>query len=253
MLAMKIIVNADDLGMSESINEAIFDGMQRNVISSATVLANGTAVESAMGQLHQFPKQSFGVHLNLTEFEPVHPDSNKDLARIIDQNGCFNGNAIRQVKIDVPLLRAVFQEWCSQIEKLIRLGLEPSHLDAHHHVHTIPQLLPVLVALRRRYKINKIRISRNMYDQAEHPGSLLLGKKRFFNTALRSVGFRTVRVFTDLVTFIELCALRPPKADTAELMTHPDSSSMNEEMRVLGGSWPEMLHYPAALISYKTL
>jgi len=253
MPAMKIIVNADDLGMSESVNEAIFHGMQRNVITSATLLANGAALESAVRELHRFPKHSFGVHLNLTEFEPVHPASNKNLAGIIDDKGCFNGNAIRQIRIDVPLLRAIFQEWCSQIEKLVKMGVEPSHLDAHHHVHTIPQLLPVLVALRRRYKINKIRISRNMYDDAERPGSFLLGKKKFSNFVLRTVGFRTVCVFTDLLTFIELCAVYPPKAGTAELMTHPDLTSVNEEMSVLGGAWPEMLQYPAALISYKTL
>src|SRR5262245_2766147 len=108
MPAMKIIVNADDLGMSESVNDAIFDGMQRNVITSATMLANGAAVESAVGRLHQFPGYSFGVHLNLTEFEPVHPDSKKNLARIIAKNGCFSGNAIREVRVDVPLLRAIF-------------------------------------------------------------------------------------------------------------------------------------------------
>ncbi|HTS04201.1 MAG TPA: ChbG/HpnK family deacetylase [Candidatus Eisenbacteria bacterium] len=250
---MKIIVNADDLGLSESVNEAIFHGMQRNVITSATLLANGVALESAVRELQRFPKHSFGVHLNLTEFEPVHPASKKNLARIIDERGCFAGNAIRQAKIDIHMLRAIFQEWCSQIEKLVTLGVEPSHLDAHHHVHTIPQLLPVLVALRRRYKINKIRISRNMYDDAEHPGSLMLGKKKVFNSALRTFGFRTVHVFTDLLTFIELCAVCPPKAGTAELMTHPGSTSVNEEMSVLGGAWPELLQYPAALISYKTL
>ena len=105
----------------------------------------------------------------------------------------------------------------------MRLGVEPSHLDAHHHVHTIPQLLPVLAALRRRYKINKVRISRNMYDDSERPGRLLLAKKRLFNAALRMIGFRTTRIFTDLVTFIKLCAVRPPRLASVELMTHPGS------------------------------
>lgn len=250
---MRIIVNADDLGMSESVNEAIFTGMQRRLITSATMLANGHALGSAIRELSHFPSCSFGVHLNLTEFEPVCATSRKELARIIDEDGRFNGNSIRKIKIDVPLLRAVFKEWCSQIENLMRLGVQPSHLDAHHHVHTIPQLFPVLVALRRRYKINKIRISRNMYDESERPKRLLLEKKRFFNTALRSVGFRTVSVFTDLATFVKLCATCPPPDETVELMTHPDTLVRNEEAVLLESAWPERLCYNATLISYKTL
>jgi chitin disaccharide deacetylase len=178
---MKIIVNADDLGISETVNEAIFQGMQRGTVTSATMLSNGPAVRAATQQLHLFPNCSFGVHLNLTEFEPLCSGSVTALAAILDQNKCFKGNSIREVGIGLPMLRAVFREWCSQIENLIRLGVEPSHLDAHHHVHTIPQLLPVLAALRRRYQINKVRISRNMYDDSERPGGLLLAKKRLFN------------------------------------------------------------------------
>jgi predicted glycoside hydrolase/deacetylase ChbG (UPF0249 family) len=250
---MRIIVNADDLGISEPVNEAIFQGMQRGAITSATMLANGPAVRVAAQNLHLFPQCSFGVHLDLTEFEPLCQGSYVDLASILDKNNCFNGNSIREVRITRPMLRAIFREWCSQIENLMRLGVEPSHLDAHHHVHTIPQLLPVLAALRRRYKINKVRISRNMYDDSEHPGQLLLTKKWLFNLALRAVGFRTTRVFTDLGTFVKLCAHRPPRRASVELMTHPGSLPRNEEAVLLESDWPGRLAYKATLVSYNNL
>jgi predicted glycoside hydrolase/deacetylase ChbG (UPF0249 family) len=252
-MLMKIIVNADDLGMSEPVNEAIFQGMQRGTITSATVLSNGPAVRAAAQQLHLFPDCSFGVHLNLSEFHPLCPGSMPALASILDQNNCFNGNSIREVRISVPMLRAIFREWCSQIENLMRLGVEPSHLDAHHHVHTIPQMLPVLAALRRRYKINKVRISRNMYDDSERPGGLLLAKKRLFNSALRTIGFRTTRIFTDLGTFIKLCAARPPRPASVELMTHPGAVPRDEEANLLESDWPGMLSYEATLVSYNNL
>ena len=250
---MRIIVNADDLGMSESVNEAIFDGMRRGQITSATMLANGIALKSAIRESHCFPNCSFGIHLNLTEFEPLHAESRKELASIVDSNGCFNGNSIREVKIGVSLLKAIFREWCCQVENLIGLGVSPSHFDAHHHVHTIPQLLPVMAALRRRYKINKVRISRNMYDDLERPGRLLLEKKRLFNTALRTIGFRTTRLFTDLGTFVQLCNGVPPRSDSAELMTHPDASQRNRETTLLENDWTQKLSYKTTLISYNTL
>ena len=250
---MRIIVNADDLGMSESVNEAIFGGMQRGQITSATMLANGVALKSAIRELRRFPDCSFGVHLNLTEFEPLYGESRKELACILDQQGCFNGNRIREVSIRVPLLKAIFREWCCQIENLIKLGVEPSHFDAHHHVHTIPQLLPVIAALRRRYKIDKVRISRNMYDDLERPGRLLLQKKRLFNVALRTIGFRTTGIFTDLATFVQLCTGGPPQSESAELMTHPDASQRNKETSLLESNWNHKLSYKTTLISYKAL
>lgn len=250
---MRIIVNADDLGMSEAVNGAIFDGMSRGVITSATMLSNGPSIEAAARELHRFPACSFGVHLNLTEFEPVCQESHNELAVILDGNGCFNGNRIREVPISQKMLGSIFREWCAQIERLIRLGVEPSHFDAHHHVHTIPQLLPVMSRLRRRYKINRVRISRNLYDGSERPSQLLLAKKRVFNCALRVLGFRTTGLFTDLGTFIKLCSGKPPKTASAELMTHPGSLPRNEETNLLEGNWPGKLSYQATLMSYKAL
>lgn len=245
-------MNADDLGISEAVNENIFQGMERKVITSATMLANGSAVQAAAREANRFTHCSFGIHLNLTEFEPMSSDSLRDLKPILNEKNCFNGNSIREVSISQSLLRAIFREWCCQVESLIQLGIEPSHFDGHHHVHTIPQMIPVLVALRRRYKIDKIRISRNMYDRPERPTRSLLAKKSVFNMALRTVGFRTTRIFTDLQTFVSLCGSRPP-APTAELMTHPGSLPRDSEAALLEEHWPSKLSYEVALISYKNL
>jgi len=250
---MRIIVNADDLGISDSVNEAVFEGMQSGTITSATLLANGPSVQAAAKTLLLFPNCSFGVHLNLTEFAPLCKESYQDLKSILNDNRQFNGNTIREVPISVAMLRAIFREWCEQIESLMRLGVEPSHFDAHHHVHTIPQMLPVLAALLRRYKIDKIRISRNMYDQSELPGQALLTKKWVYNSALRTIGYRTTRIFTDLLTFIKLYAGGPPGPGSAELMTHPGSLPRNEEASLLECNWPGKLAYDVALISYKSL
>jgi len=253
ILSMRVVVNADDLGISDAVNEAIFNGMRSGTVTSATLLSNGPAVQAAARSLRLFPKCSFGVHLNLTEFEPLCPESYVDLAAILDKNGCFNGNSIREVRIGVPMLRAIFREWSWQIENLMRLGVEPSHFDAHHHVHTIPQLLPVLAALRKRYKIHKVRISRNMYEDFERPSQLLLAKKRLFNLALRTIGFQTTRIFTDLTTYVKLCGAAPPSSGSVELMTHPGSLPRAEEATLLESDWTRRLSYKATLISYKSL
>jgi len=252
-MPIRIIVNADDLGMSAEVNEAIFRALEDGVITSATMLSNGSAVIPAARMLHRFPNCSFGIHLNLTEFQPLCPGSYTALSSILDEHKGFNGNAIREVRISPPMLRAIYKEWCAQIDNLIALGVKPSHLDAHHHVHTIPQMLPVLAALRRRYRINKARISLNMYDPATPASKILLSKKWLYHQALRCIGFKTTQGFAELEVFVKICAARPPREQLIELMTHPGSVLSSEEPALLAGDWTKKLSYQVALVSYKDL
>ncbi len=252
-MPIQIIVNADDLGLSAEVNEAIFRAMEAGVITSATLLSNGAAVIPAARMLPRFPNCSFGVHLNLTQFQRLDAENPTALSSILDEHNCFKGNAIREVRISAPMLRAIYREWCAQIDNLIHLGVQPSHLDSHHHVHTIPQMLPVLAALRRRYRIDKARISRNMYDPAAPASKVLLAKKWLFNQALRCIGFKTTGIFTELEVFIRVCAARPPEESLIELMAHPGSAFSGEEPGLLASDWTKKLSYQVALVSYGAL
>jgi predicted glycoside hydrolase/deacetylase ChbG (UPF0249 family) len=249
----RIVVNADDLGISEEVNEAIFRRLENRTVTSATILSNGPFTAEAIKRVHRFPECSFGVHLNLTEFKPLSANSQVALSEILNERGQFNGNAIREIKIGVPVLSAIYREWCEQIENVMRMGAQPSHLDGHHHVHTIPQMLPVLALLRRRYKINCIRISRNLYAPPELVTRGMLAKKGLYNLALRRIGFKTTGIFTDLETFVKLCSLQPPGKHTAELMTHPGLEPNSEESHLLDSDWLISLGYKATLVSYKAL
>ena len=85
MASIAIIVNADDLGMSAAVNEATFDLMSRGRISSATLLANAPAAREAACRAAAFPDCSFGVHLNVTQFEPLTKGSGARL--LVDERG----------------------------------------------------------------------------------------------------------------------------------------------------------------------
>jgi len=99
----------DDLGISEEANDAIFRGMTNGLITSTSILSNGPAMEASQRMLGFFPQCSIGVHLNLSEFEPFCEDSVRGLASVLDENGHFDGNVIREVRIDVPMIRAIFR------------------------------------------------------------------------------------------------------------------------------------------------
>jgi predicted glycoside hydrolase/deacetylase ChbG (UPF0249 family) len=84
---MKIIINADDLGISRLVNDEIFSLIAKGRISSATIMANAPATEDALARLSQFPQASYGVHMNCTQFAPLTKD--EALKPLLADNGEF--------------------------------------------------------------------------------------------------------------------------------------------------------------------
>ena len=248
---MHIIVNADDLGMDATVNDAIFELMTARLISSATILANGPAMRDAVARLHLFPACSFGVHLNLTQF---HPLTGGTAATVLTGG---TGQLSRSIEHAVPtmaLLHAAFEECCAQIDRLADAGVHISHFDSHNHVHTRPHIFPVLKALQKRYRMRKVRIAKNLYS-ASQPSSLSLRwKKRAYNAALRRVYHtHTTDVFTELLTFAEWCQRHTSRYGSVEVMVHPGASYAGEETRLLQSDWLTTLTPRTELINYRQL
>jgi predicted glycoside hydrolase/deacetylase ChbG (UPF0249 family) len=248
----QIIVNADDLGISGEVNEAIFSLMTAGRVTSSTMLANGPQVEAAAARIRDFPKCSFGAHLNLTEFKPLTTDS--ALAPILNEAGEFNSNRIREIHVGSRLREAIFQEWRAQIAQLRTLGVELSHIDSHHHVHTIPSLFPVLKRIQKACGIRRVRLSMNIYGPRAKTSSWLLFKKRLWNFAVRNF-YSTVTTagMTDLNVFLETVASIKASGQTIEVMVHPGSLLYRNETELLWGRWLEQLPFEAHLISYREL
>src|SRR5690349_20120484 len=102
--------------------------MEKGAVTSATMLANGAALQLAAAEVSRFPQTSFGVSLNMTECKTVAPTS--DLSAILHQAGFYRGNHIRDITNEKELKAAIFQDWSAQIEKIIGLGNRHSHLDS---------------------------------------------------------------------------------------------------------------------------
>ena len=132
---MKIIINADDLGLSPAVNHAIFALMEEGRITSATLMANAPAAEEAAQRLARLPRCSFGVHLVGTELRPL--SSHPGLAPLLNEKGEFAGN-LRRISITPAIANGIFAEWCAQIDRALALGVPVSHIDSHHHSHTEP-------------------------------------------------------------------------------------------------------------------
>ncbi len=243
---MRMVINADDLGLSEEVNEAVFKLMDAGRITSSTLLANGPAVEAAAREARRRPRQSFGVHLNLTELSPLEPLPR--LKPLLNCAGEFAGN-LRNVPITAALKESILVEWRAQVRRIMDLGINPSHFDSHHHVHTIPALMPVLKRLQREFGIRRVRLSKNFYGPGRRPGVTLLAAKAFWNFVLRNwYHTRTTAAFTSLADFVENGAAS--RHSSIELMVHPGASGFAAETDALAGDWRERLACPSELISY---
>jgi chitin disaccharide deacetylase len=249
--SIAVIVNADDLGIDQDVNEATFDLMARGRVTSATIMANAPATREAARRASQVSGCSFGVHLNVTQFEPLTGGPGARL--LVDERGQMS-RANEDAPPTPPLLRAVYRELCAQIERVAALGVRITHLDSHHHVHTRACFFPVLKEVQRRYRIRRVRLTKNFYSPGRRCPADLRWKKRAYNWALQSVyATHTTDAFTEFLTYAKADAARQRSIDRIELMVHPGAAYAAEETAMLESDWTARTNLPVRLISYAEL
>jgi predicted glycoside hydrolase/deacetylase ChbG (UPF0249 family) len=228
-----LIINADDLGFSKGVNLAIETALLHGWISSSTLLANAPCCREGVAIAHRHrSRASFGIHLNLTEFHPLSEPSELGRSGLLAEDGSFAGT-IRELAGDRDLRAACFGELDAQIRWVRSMGIEISHFDSHHHIHTIPWMLPVIHQLQKEHGIWSMRNTMNVYGRRLHskpPLTRILGK-RIWEATCRLRGTRMPVVFTGVDVFLE-DPLRKQFTHSAsiELMCHPGQDGYEEDL-----------------------
>ena len=151
-----LILNADDFGYSYGVNYGIIESHLRGVLTSTTLMAGMPGFDHAVSLAKAHPSLGVGVHLTLTCGRPVLTDHKT----LTEPNGDFHSQAYYHNE-EQPLDKdEVYREWKAQIEKVLAAGIEPTHLDSHHHVHTFRGREDVFVRLAREYDL-PVRNSRH--------------------------------------------------------------------------------------------
>jgi predicted glycoside hydrolase/deacetylase ChbG (UPF0249 family) len=248
-----VVINADDFGYGSEVNAAILEAGQKRCISSATVMANGPALSEALAMMPDLPQMSFGIHLNLTEFSPIRPVAALKSAGLVNADGSFLGSAFRQLRPSPRVLEACYEELNQQLHHLHAIGLRPSHFDSHHHIHTIPWLLPVVWQLQKKYKIFRLRNTLNVYPAGENNGSRLglLVAKKIWQSASFLLGSKMPQRFSSLHVFMA-DPLRPDfaTASSLELMCHPGQAGFEQETQELLKKGASVLPAGFGLLNY---
>jgi predicted glycoside hydrolase/deacetylase ChbG (UPF0249 family) len=240
-MPVRLIVNADDFGLTRGINRAIAELATAGVLTSATLMATGPAFEDAVAVARAHPTLGVGCHIVLIDGVPVcHPSSIPSLIG-------SDGKSFRASLLDLlqALLRGaineedVAREALAQIQKLQRAGIDVTHIDTHKHTHLFPTIARPLLHITERTSIGAIR------NAFEPQWSLALNQGSWLRrVAVRSIGrlrprfealpaIRSAKVLTtdgtvaisatgrlNATTLAQLLRALPPTG-TYELCCHP--------------------------------
>lgn len=144
----RLIINADDFGLTSGVNRAIEEGSRAGAITSATLMANSWAFAEAVNIAKNIPSLKTGCHIVLVDGEPLgrHVPS-------LTNGGVKFKSSLKDFALAAIRKRLsqdeIQQEAEAQIRKIQSAGITVTHVDTHKHTHIFPHVLhPVLKAAR---------------------------------------------------------------------------------------------------------
>ena len=155
----RLIVNADDFGLTSGVNRAIAELHAAGAVTSATLMARASAASEAIEIARSTPTLGVGCHIVLVDGTPVLPPDR--IASLIDaRSGHFHSTLsaflprLLTGRIDTSEIEA---EAAAQIALLKDRGVELSHIDTHKHTHMFPAVLSAVLRAARAAGINRVR------------------------------------------------------------------------------------------------
>lgn len=150
---LRVIVNADDFGLSIGVSQGIIRAIAQGVVTSTSIMGNMPDLGAHLELLQSVPQASLGIHLTLSAGKPLL--ASKDVPSLVDKTGAFRRDS--RLAVNRAETLHVEREWRAQIERVLSLGILPTHLDSHHHVHLAPRLMHLATKLAKEYAIPCIR------------------------------------------------------------------------------------------------
>ena len=242
----KIIFNADDFGRSSAINAAVMRAHREGVLTSASLMIAGDAVEEAVTMAQETPTLAVGLHLVVVSGRAAL--SHGEIPHLVDSSGHFPDDAV-QVGLRYFLSRTyqkeLAQEMAAQFERFAATGLPLSHVDGHLHMHVHPTVFKLLLPLAEQYGATGLRLPRDDlrfalgYDR-RHAGtkigwaisfSLLcrwcLGRLRDHRLAVTHRVYGLMQTGQMQEAYV-VNLLRQLEVPTAELYFHPSAEPVSE-------------------------
>jgi hopanoid biosynthesis associated protein HpnK len=154
----KLILNADDFGLTRGVNEGIIRAHREGILTSATLMASAGAFDHAVELAKQNPRLGIGCHLVLVGGTAVAPVeeiptlASKD-GRLPDSLSVF----VTRLSTGRIRVKELERELRAQILKIRAAGIEPTHLDTHKHTHAHPAVMAAVGLVATEFGITRVR------------------------------------------------------------------------------------------------
>jgi len=151
-----LIVHADDLAVAHSVDAASFDALNKNVVTSASIMVPCAWLTEVASYAKDHPDADLGLHLTLTSEWKVDrwgPVSSSDkVPSLFDPSG-YLWPETPAAALNLKTVEAE-REIRAQVERAIALGIRPTHLDSHMGVlFSKPELFAVYVKVAHEYNL----------------------------------------------------------------------------------------------------
>jgi hopanoid biosynthesis associated protein HpnK len=175
----KLIVNADDFGLSGGANRAVIRAYREGILTSTSLMVGGQACAEAVSLARENPGLQVGLHLTLLQGKAVLPP--EQLPGLVDREGNFSTDPVltgMRFFFCRSLRGELFREIEAQILRFRETGLPLRHIDGHLNIHMHPTVFSVLAELMPKYGISSFRLTReNLAKDPANDGTRRFGRR----------------------------------------------------------------------------
>ena len=145
-MTRRLIVNADDYGLTRGVSEGILAAHRHGIVTSTTVLVTGD-IEPDLVARARDSGLGLGVHFNLTLGAPITKSRS-----LVDGSGRFVRDPRRAAAVaEADDVRAEIEAQLDRFEKLFKRA--PTHFDSHHHVGLYTPVRDVVLDVARERRL----------------------------------------------------------------------------------------------------
>ncbi len=240
---LDLIVNADDFGINDKVNEEILRSFRYGILRSASIMANGNSFIEAVNIAKDY-KLDIGIHIALVNGKSLNDPFR--ISSLIDKQDKFYDNSKKflvKYFLGKILLEDVKKEVSLQIERVMDYRLKITHIDSHQHLHLLPNILEIIKDFAKKYSIKFIRFPREKFTSyfLKSCNYQRLGELAAINLACSYIKGKIPHTTDHFVGFFyggqlnkhnlsELIKSLPAKG-TCELMCHPGLSEADRFSR----------------------
>lgn len=206
---MRLIINADDFGLTPGVSKGIIKAMKEGVVSDTSMIVNSPYFKESTILAKEQGLLQLGIHLSLTTYNPILPPN--EIPTLVDLDGKFHKD-ISYILDNSFSMDEVEKELRGQINKFLSSGLKLNHISGHHQFYGYNEdIHNILISLAHEFNVPLRSVNDDLRIKIYQNN---VKTTNYFSTSFHNEGVTSENLLRILEDFRE-------EKLTLEIMTHP--------------------------------